>query len=232
MGSLGKVYLIAYNVIQVLGWSYLMIMLLPFLKKEFLFSPSGDTPVHAGLYDSVQLPLKIFQTAAVIEIIHAAVGLVKSNPVITGLQIFSRVFILWAILHSFVEAQRSFGLPLLLVAWTVTEIVRYSYYALNLLRLNVSIVTWLRYTLFIVLYPIGVTGELLCCYVSLPVVAATGAFSVALPNRWNATFSFYHILIALMLSYAPVFPQLYGYMLAQRKKVLGGGIDAGQKKEE
>ena len=56
----------------------------------------------------------------------------------------------------------------MLFAWTLTEIIRYSYYTLNLMNTNVGIITWLRYTLFIVLYPIGVTGELLCYYFALP----------------------------------------------------------------
>ena len=56
----------------------------------------------------------------------------------------------------------------MLFAWTVTEMIRYLFYTLNLLEVNVALITWLRYTLFIGLYPIGVTGELLCYYFALP----------------------------------------------------------------
>lgn len=79
-----------------------------------------------------------------------------------------------------------------------------------------------RYTTFIALYPIGVTGELLCQWAALPVIARTGAYSVAMPNAWNAIFNFYGVLIAIMLSYIPIFPQLYLHMFAQRRKVIGG----------
>ena len=111
---------------------------------------------------------------------YSALGLVRSNPVLTGFQVFSRVFVTWVIVHSFPEAQvsenvtclmlavyhflsqfqASRGFPLLLLAWTITEIIRYSFYALNLVGQNPYLVAWLRYTLFIVLYPLGVVGEL------------------------------------------------------------------------
>ena len=66
--------------------------------------------------------------------------------------------------------------------------------------INLSVITWLRYTLFIVLYPIGVTGELLCYYVALPrfgsmmsrclfihhlfrkLYLTNGNYSIAIPN--------------------------------------------------
>ena len=43
-----------------------------------------------------------------------------------------------------------------------------------------------------------------------------------MPNSLNMTFNFYYVLIAIMLSYIPLFPQLYFHMIAQRKKVIGG----------
>ena len=79
-----------------------------------------------------------------------------------------------------------------------------------------------RYTLFIVLYPIGVTGELWCQYVSLGPIQARKIFSLAMPNSWNFVFNFYVVLIMIMLSYVPIFPQLYLHMFAQRRKVVGG----------
>ncbi|XP_048455223.1 very-long-chain (3R)-3-hydroxyacyl-CoA dehydratase 2-like, partial [Rhincodon typus] len=77
-----------------------------------------------------------------------------------------------------------------------------------------------RYTLFIVLYPMGVTGELLTIYAALPHVRRTGLYSVTLPNKFNISFDYYTVLILVMISYIPIFPQLYFHMLCQRRKVL------------
>ena len=54
---------------------------------------------------------------------------------------------------------------------------------------------FLWYTLFIVLYPIGVTGELLCIYRALPIVWETDLFSLHLPNKWNFSFEYYFVLV-------------------------------------
>jgi len=100
-------------------------------------------------------------------------------------------------------------------------VIRYGYYALGLTGWNSSLVTWLRYTLFVVLYPMGVTGELWCCMASIPTIKAENPFSVTMPNSLNVTFNFHVALIGIMLSYIPFFPQLYLHMFSQRRKIIG-----------
>ena len=51
-------------------------------------------------------------------------------------------------------------------------------------------------------------------------IAQTKMFTLELPNSWNFSFNFYLVVVMVMLSYIPVFPQLYLHMFAQRKKVL------------
>lgn len=60
-----------------------------------------------------------------------------------------------------------------------------------------------RYTFFIVLYPMGVAGELLTIYAALPYVQKTGLYSVTLPNKYNFSFDYYTFLILTMVSYIP-----------------------------
>lgn len=60
-----------------------------------------------------------------------------------------------------------------------------------------------RYTFFIVLYPMGVTGELLTIYAALPYVQKTGLYSVTLPNKYNFSFDYHTFLILTMISYIP-----------------------------
>ena len=140
---------------------------------------------------------------------------------LTGFQVFSRLFVTWAVIHSYPEAREDKGFPMLLVAWSVTEIIRYSYYALGLFNATPWILTWLRYTLFIGLYPLGVSGELMCSIACLPSIYREKPLSVALPNAWNFTFNSYVVMILILLSYIPIFPQLYLHMFAQRRKILG-----------
>lgn len=60
-----------------------------------------------------------------------------------------------------------------------------------------------RYNLFIILYPLGVVGELLTIYAALPFVRRTGMYSMRLPNKYNVSFDYYYCLIIVMLSYIP-----------------------------
>nr|CAH0111357.1 unnamed protein product [Daphnia galeata] len=208
-----KVYLVLYNVIQFLGWSFIQYKMIDHFTNKGL--------KVTGLWEQVEIPLLIFQSAAVFEIVHSATGIIPSNVGITFAQVFSRVFLLWPILYKVTETRDQFGFPLLLAAWTITEILRYLYYTLNLLSTVPAIVQWCRYSFFIILYPIGITGELISCYCALPHYSTTQDFSTLLPNKWNFTFSFYYYIILVMLAYIPVFPQLYGHMFLQRKKILG-----------
>merc|ERR1719350_266810 len=120
-----------------------------------------------------------------------------------------------------VKVQINLGCAFLLFAWTVTEIIRYAYYSCNLLGYVPYFLVYLRYTLFIFLYPIGVSGELLCCWRAMPIVKEEEYFTIRLPNKWNIAFDFYTYLWINFGLYAVYFPQLYCHMFRQRSKVLG-----------
>ena len=180
-----------------------------------------NTDKEISLWDYIGTTVIIFQNAAVLEILHAATGIVASNPVITLQQVFSRVMVVCGVIMATPTAKESPGLPLALLAWSITEIIRYGYYGLNLLNSVPHILIYLRYTTFIALYPIGVTGELLCFYWAQSYVKETKLWSVEMPNEANFTFSYFYFLWLIMLLYIPIFPQLYLHMFAQRKKILG-----------
>ncbi|XP_060518827.1 very-long-chain (3R)-3-hydroxyacyl-CoA dehydratase hpo-8 [Cylas formicarius] len=203
-------YLVAYNALQTLGWIVIFFKLV-----NFYLSPGTRT-----LYESVRCVLNIFQNAAVLEVIHAVTGIVRSDPVITAFQVGSRVVVVCGVLMATYSPRDSIGLPLALLAWSVTEIIRYSNYCLSLLDLVPYFLKYLRYTLFIVLYPIGITGELLCIYAASKEVGAGHLYSLEMPNKYNFIFNYQHLLWFLMLLYIPLFPQLYLHMFSQRRKVL------------
>ncbi|XP_075008962.1 very-long-chain (3R)-3-hydroxyacyl-CoA dehydratase 2 isoform X2 [Calonectris borealis] len=151
---------------------------------------------------------------------YLAKGIVPSSVVLTAFQVMSRVFLTWAVTHSVKEVQTEDSVLLFVMAWTITEIIRYSFYTFSLLNHLPYLIKWARYTLFIVLYPMGVSGELLTIYAALPFVRQSGLYSISLPNKYNFSFDYYTFLILVMISYIPIFPQLYFHMLHQRRKVL------------
>ncbi|XP_006259478.1 very-long-chain (3R)-3-hydroxyacyl-CoA dehydratase 2 [Alligator mississippiensis] len=209
--ALATAYLVIYNVVMTAGWLVIAVGLV----RAYLAKGS-----YHNLYYSIEKPLKFFQTGALLEILHCAFGIVPSSVVLTAFQVMSRVFLTWAVTHSVKEVQSEDSVLLFVVAWTVTEIIRYSFYTFNLLNHLPYLIKWARYTLFIVLYPMGVLGELLTIYAALPFVRQSGLYSISLPNKYNFSFDYYTFLILVMISYIPLFPQLYFHMLHQRRKVL------------
>lgn len=115
-------------------WTYLLYLLL----KYHLSLKS------VSLYDSVKWPLLVFQNAAVLEVIHAAIRIVPSNPVMTAMQVASRVMVVCGVLLTTQAARETVGLHLALAAWAVTEVIRYGNYAFNLIGSTPKIITWLR----------------------------------------------------------------------------------------
>lgn len=245
--GLVKIYLILYNLAQALGWGCLLYRLLPFIQKQ-VTDTKGFFPARnpKSLYEELGFHVELVQTAAMLEILHAILGFVKSSPAVTAKQIlryhsyqasmmtlflftlsclFSRLGVVWVPLHFVLKAQTSPGVTLVLFAWSLTETIRYPYYALNLINVNVGLLTWLRYTLFIFLYPMGVTGELWCYCDSLSFWKTGKLFSIALPNQWNFTFSPYVLIVMVLIMYIPGFPPMYFHMFGQRRKVLGRSSD-------
>jgi len=211
-----KIYLIIYNTVQFFGWSYI------FYLSACYFMEGLDKFSSETLWQKVKLPLMVFQTGAVFEVIHSVTKIVPNSAGVTLIQVLSRVFLLWPIVFLVPESRHQIGFPMMLSAWFITETIRYLSYACGLINITPYILKWCRYSFFIALYPIGITGELICCYFALPHYAATQNLSISLPNAYNVAFSFYYLIIVSMLLYIPVFPQLYGHMLAQRRKIIGG----------
>ena len=57
----------------------------------------------------------------------------------------------------------------MILAWSMTEVIRYPFYAFSLLGKVPYPFLWLRYTTFYVLYPIGVFSEAVSIYATLPI---------------------------------------------------------------
>ena len=62
------------------------------------------------------------------------------------------------------SAQTSIFFAMACTSWGLVEVPRYLFYALNLVDAVPYPLFWLRYSLFAILYPTGITGELGCMY--------------------------------------------------------------------
>merc|ERR1719272_1097949 len=161
LGKAVDKYLILYNFAQATGWLYMLMMLL----MAYSSTDGSSTWSHIGA------TLTFFQNLAMMEVLHSVVGAVRSPWSTTLLQILSRVFVVG--LGNWIPAlQTSRLLYVIGGAWGLTEVIRYSWYGMNGLGINIKPFTMLRYSTFLPLYPIGVYGELALVLESMPLLAA------------------------------------------------------------
>ena len=208
--SIKSVYLILYNFLQLCGWSCFF-----FKVTNYLIN---SKPLQE-IYSNSHLILECCQYGAFLEIIHSIIGLVKSSIFATSIQIIGRIIIV--VILQFFQSAVSQGYFLIYFAWSIVEIVRYTYYIMNLLqkdffKFNIPyILIWCRYSFFVVLYPIGVSGEMITVW-----NAKKDFNKYILYQTDKYTFTAADLIYPIWIFYIPALIYLYGYLFKQRKKVL------------
>ncbi|XP_031478963.1 very-long-chain (3R)-3-hydroxyacyl-CoA dehydratase PASTICCINO 2A [Nymphaea colorata] len=206
-----RLYLSLYNWAVFAGWLQVL-----YLAVRTLIE-SG----HTEVYNAVEKPLQLAQTAAVLEILHGLVGLVRSPVSATLPQIGSRLYVTWGILWSFPETRTHVLVSSLVISWSITEIIRYSFFGMKeAFGSAPSGFLWLRYSTFLVLYPTGITSEVGLIYIALPFIKASDKYCLRMPNKWNFSFDYFYASLLALAIYVPGSPHMYTYMLGQRKKAL------------
>ena len=133
----------------------------------------------------------------------------------------SRLLVVWLVFVPCEEVQASPVSTLAILSWCCVEVPRYLFYALNTMEMSPYILTWVRYSLFFLLYPTGISGEVLSMWKSLPFFKDNSDYSVELPNKWNVSVSLYATLVIFLVVYVWGSPTMYGHMMKQRSKALG-----------
>ncbi|KAE8596086.1 hypothetical protein XENTR_v10015961 [Xenopus tropicalis] len=91
IGPLATAWLTFYNIAMTAGWLVLAIAMIRFYAEK---------GTHKGLYRNIQKTLKFFQTFALLELVHCALGIVHTSVLVTGVQVSSRIFMVWFITSS------------------------------------------------------------------------------------------------------------------------------------
>lgn len=122
---------------------------------------------------------------------HSVVGWVRAPFFTTLIQVLSRLLLVWGVNAVFEDIHTHWSYTTMVIAWCIAELVRYSFYAFNLKKGSVPrVISWARYNFFLVLYPLGVSSELMMIY-------------QALPYAMEIHPAYYYALIAAAMSYIP-----------------------------
>jgi very-long-chain (3R)-3-hydroxyacyl-CoA dehydratase len=157
-----KKYFLAYNGVCLALWAIITlraILLVPILLvHDHLY----------GLREALHPLLTFTQSLAVLEVLHSLVGIVRASPLTTAMQVASRLLLVWGVVsafpeivvrsqlfgtrmqHSAGEKGGSYAYAGMLLAWGITECIRYGFFVwkegLGEGRVP-RWLTWLRYIL-------------------------------------------------------------------------------------
>ncbi|KAJ7947703.1 Very-long-chain (3R)-3-hydroxyacyl-CoA dehydratase [Quillaja saponaria] len=209
MPPLSRLYLLAYNSLQAIGWAVSLYRVL----SNFVSTNSIN-----GAYASAGGLIGLLQIVAFLEVIHGAVGMVPSGVLLPLMQWGGKTHFLLAVVLKVGEVQQLPSVFITFFAWSITEVIRYSHHAFNCIGSCPSWITYLRYTAFIVLYPIGMgPGELWLMYQALPIVKKKNLYADVFASL---PFSYYAFLKVLILLYPFLWLKLYLHLFKQRRSKL------------
>ncbi|KAF2452633.1 tyrosine phosphatase-like protein [Lineolata rhizophorae] len=197
--SAARAHLLGYNFLSAILWASVLgrvVLLASLVGWQHVFAGTGEFA-------------KWTQTMALMEVVHSVFGLVRASIMTTLIQVASRILLVWPVFTLFPGVVASSpACSTMLVSWSITEVIRYSYFVFVLGRGSVpEWLEWLRYNTFFVLYPMGISSECWLLFKSADQAA-----------KMNS--SLVYGLYAILAIYVPGSYILYTHMMVQRKKIM------------
>ena len=164
-------YLTVFNLISAAGWVYVFyICVNVMIAAAFTKIPTNDTAgtnfdhnkiftnndTARKMWGQVELPLKVAQTMAILEIIHSLLRFTPNKASTVIMQVTSRIWALWFCMDIAPNAQESVWFILACVSWSLVEVPKYLFYVFKDFK-DIELLKAYRYNAFYVLYPTGIT---------------------------------------------------------------------------
>nr|XP_031363343.1 very-long-chain (3R)-3-hydroxyacyl-CoA dehydratase 4 [Lonchura striata domestica] len=209
-----SMYLFVYDLMQFCGHSWI------FTNMIIRFMTFGKDSL-ADTFHSIGLVMRLCQLLSVLEILHILIGIDKSRLLPRFLQITERIIILFVVINSQEEVQGKYVVCVLFFLWNLLDVVRYTYNMLARMGIYYLPLTWLNFSLCIVLYPLSVLAKgkelgkvsatcflnIKCDHfncrfaicVSLPYFESFGTYSIKLPFPFTFSIYFPYVLKMYLL---------------------------------
>ncbi|XP_075431463.1 very-long-chain (3R)-3-hydroxyacyl-CoA dehydratase 3 isoform X2 [Ascaphus truei] len=207
-------YLFMYNLVQFLGFSWVFVNM---TVRLFILGKDSFYDTFHTVADVVYF----CQTLAVLEVVNPLIGLVKTGVTPAAVQVLGRNFLLFVVLGNVEEMQTKPVVFFIFYLWSAIEIVRYPFYMLSCIDTEWKVLTWLRYTIWIPLYPLGGLAEAASIVQAIPIFNETGKFSFHIPAPLGVTVSFSVFLVIHLVLLLLGLLINFRHMHKQRRRRLG-----------
>uniref|UniRef100_W5N8R7 Very-long-chain (3R)-3-hydroxyacyl-CoA dehydratase n=2 Tax=Lepisosteus oculatus TaxID=7918 RepID=W5N8R7_LEPOC len=209
--NLKRGYLFMYNLVQFLGFSWIFVNM---TVRLFILGQDSFYDTFHTIADMMYF----CQILAVAEVINPALGLVRTGVFPAMIQVVGRNVILFVIFGSLEEMQNKAVVFFVFYMWSIIEIFRYPYYMLACIDTEWKLLTWLRYTIWMPLYPLGVLAEAVAVIQSLHIFDETRLYSITVPKPLDLSISFsYTLQLYLVLMFLGLFIN-FRHLYKQRRR--------------
>ncbi|CRH01758.1 protein tyrosine phosphatase-like protein, putative [Plasmodium relictum] len=190
-------YTLIYNILCCILWAFTL-----FTSLQYVFNKEK---YHIeNFWRNSRKLITITQSLAIFEIFFSIINVIKSVTSIVAIQVFSRLFIVYLIFNYLPNNNK--WIFSCLIAWSIIDIIRYLFYSFNILNIRINFLAALRNKLPLILYPIGITSEIVCTISSLDNIYNTPflrAFPYPMPNNLNFQIDIYYLCIFVLFLYIP-----------------------------
>jgi len=213
--SYKKLYLFCYNFFMFCGFLYAFVLMSKkYYEEEEKFLPRA--------FATVGDIFKFLHLLMFLEVLHPLFGYTKGSILESFFQVTGRNIWILLLIGGEERMQTKPVVFYLFMTYSVIELVRYPYYLLRVYDIDLGLITWLRYTLWIPLYPLGFICEGVIALRDIPYFEETEKFSIGLPNKWNFAFYFPNVIrFYLLFGFFPMLYTQMWHMYSLRCKKLG-----------
>lgn len=166
VGVKTKVQLV-YNLNQTCGWFYVAYLMM------ISFASNPDALLATETFPAVGSMVVLLCQLSFLEIPLAVFKIIPSSVVVVLAQLIARNIVILVTVNRHPSVQSSPAVFLFVLAWTLTETVRFPWLMFKTLGTPPYILSYIRYASPVLLYPLGAVGEFWSMYNAHATVGAT-----------------------------------------------------------
>jgi len=212
--STRKTYLFCYNLFMFCGFLFI------FAISNIRYAATGDEFVSKA-WKSVGPTIKLLHLFMFLEVLHPIFGYTKGTFLKNLAFVGFRNFVIFVLIESEPRMHEKPVVFYLMMVYGALDIIRYPYHLLKVYDIEVGLLTWLHYTIWVPLCPLAFVFEGVITLRDIPFFEESERFSVSLPNQANFAFYFPNLLrFYLLFCFFPIMYNMMQQMYRSRCKKL------------